>query len=65
MMEEQLKYLKMVKDERQQHKVQYKIYDIIMLVFLSKLSNENEWTEFEMFGKIHESFLKEYLELRK
>ena len=63
MMEELLKYLKMVKDERQQHKVQHKIYDIIMLVFLAKLSNANEWTEFEMFGKIHESFLKKYLEL--
>jgi len=62
-MEELLKYLEMVKDERQQHKVQHKIYDIIMLVFMAKLSNANEWTEFEIFGKIHEQFLKKYLEL--
>lgn len=34
-----------------------------MLVFLAKLSNANEWIEFEVFGKAHESFLKNYLEL--
>jgi len=42
MMEDLLEYLIMVKYERQQHKVQHKIYDIIMLVFLVKLSNANE-----------------------
>jgi predicted transposase YbfD/YdcC len=63
MMEELLKYLRHVKDERQEWKVKHKVYDIIMLVFLAKLSNANEWTEFEVFGKIHEPFLKKYLEL--
>jgi len=62
-MEELLEYLKYVKDERQQHKVKHKIYDIIMLVFLAKLSNADEWTEFELFGKLHEPFLKKHLEL--
>jgi len=62
-MEELVKYLKFVNDERQEHKVQHKIYDIIMLVFLAKLSNADEWTEFELFGKLHEAFLKKYLEL--
>lgn len=63
MMEELLEYLKYVKDERQEWKVQHKIYDIIMLVFLAKLSNADEWKEFELFGKLHESFLRKYLEL--
>ena len=62
-MEELLEYLKFVKDDRQEHKVLHKVYDIIMLVFLSKLSNADEWTEFEQFGKLHEQFLKKYLEL--
>jgi len=62
-MEELLKWLKFVKDERQEHKIQHKVYDIIMLVFLAKLSNADEWTEFEQFGKLHEQFLKKYLEL--
>ena len=48
-----VKYLKYVKDERQEHKVKHKIYDIIMLVFLAKLSNADEWTEFEVYGKNH------------
>jgi len=34
-----------------------------MLVFLARLSNADEWIEFEIFGKAHETFLKEYLEL--
>lgn len=62
-MEELLEYLKLVKDKRQEHKVMHKIYDIVMLVFLAKLSNADEWTEFELFGKLHEQFLRQYLEL--
>jgi len=62
-MEELLEYLKYIKDERQQHKVLHKNYDIIMIVFLARLSNANDWTEFEIFGKAHETFLKKYLEL--
>ena len=57
------KYLEEVVDLRQERKVKHKMSDIIMLVFMANLANANEWTEIEIFGKEHESFLRQYLEL--
>ena len=34
-----------------------------MLVFMASLANANEWVEIQIFGKEHESFLRQYLEL--
>lgn len=62
-MKELLKYLDNVTDRRQENKVCHKMKDIIVLVFLAKLANANEWTEIEIFGKEHEEFLCRYLEL--
>jgi predicted transposase YbfD/YdcC len=62
-MKELLKYLDCVIDIRQEAKVLHKMKDIIVLVFLTKLANANEWTEIEIFGKEHEAFLRRYLEL--
>jgi predicted transposase YbfD/YdcC len=62
-MEELLKYVKLVKDERQQHKVQHKLHDIILLVLFARLCNADDWVEMEIFGKAHEKVLKKYLEL--
>ena len=62
-MERILKYLAEVVDLRQQKKVKHKMSDIIMLVFLAKLANANQWIEIEIFAKEHESFLRRYLEL--
>ena len=42
---------------------QIKMSDIIMLVFMASLANANEWSEIQIFGKEHESFLRQYLEL--
>jgi len=62
-MENLLKYLGMVRDNRQEKKVQHKMSDIIALVFFAMLSNANEWVEIEIFGREHEKFLRRYLEL--
>jgi len=62
-MEEILKYLEIITDWRQEKKVRHKLKDIIALVLLATLANAEEWTEIEVFGKEHEEFLKEYLEL--
>lgn len=62
-MENILKYLEMVIDNRQEKKVLHKMRDIIALVFFSTLANANEWIEMEAFGKEHEEFLRRYIEL--
>ncbi len=37
--------------------------DIIMLVFFALLANADDWVKIEVFGKEHEDFLRNYLEL--
>lgn len=37
--------------------------DVIMLVFFASLGNADDWVEMELFGREHESFLRNYLEL--
>jgi predicted transposase YbfD/YdcC len=61
--EELLKHLNTVNDDRQKRKVQHKMSDIIALVFFATLANMNEWIAIEIFGKEHERFLRRYLDL--
>ena len=63
MVENIMRYLGLVKDNRQEKKVLHKMCDIIALVFFALLANANEWREIEAFGKEHEAFLRKYLEL--
>lgn len=58
-----LDYVSTVTDTRQQKKVRHKMMDIIMLVFFATLGNADDWVEMEVFGKEHEKFLRNYLEL--
>ena len=58
-----LDYVSTVTDSRQEKKVLHKMMDIIMLVFFSTLANADDWVEMEVFGKEHEKFLRNYLEL--
>ena len=62
-MDKILLYLSTVIDMRQKKKIKHKMSEIIALVFLSMLSNVEEWTKIEVFGKEHEEFLRQYLEL--
>ena len=63
-MKELLDYVSTVTDIRQEKKVQHKMMmDIIMLVFFAMLANADDWVEMEVFGKEHEDFLRNYLEL--
>jgi len=62
-MEKILLYLSTVIDMRQKKKIKHKMSEIIDLVFFAMLSNAEEWTEIEVFGKEHEEFLRQYLEL--
>lgn len=58
-----LDYVSTVMDTRQEKKVLHKMMDIIMLVFFASLGNADDWVEMEVFGKEHEKFLRNYLEL--
>ena len=58
-----LDYVSTVTDIRQEKKVRHKMMDIIMLVFFAMLGNADDWVEMEVFGKEHEDFLRNYLEL--
>ena len=58
-----LEYASTVMDVRQEKKVRHKMMDIIMLVFFATLANADDWVEMEVFGKEHEDFLRNYLEL--
>lgn len=62
-MKKLLEYLINVTDMRQEKKVWHKMSDIIALVFFAMLSGADEWTEYEIFAKEHEVFLRTYLEL--
>ena len=62
-MEDLLKYLNTVTDNRQQKKVYHKMSDIIALVFFAMLANANEWVAIEIFAREHRQFLGRYLEL--
>jgi predicted transposase YbfD/YdcC len=54
---------KTLKDTRQQGKVTYKIWDIVVVTILAVLSDCNEWDEIEDFAKSKISFLKKFLKL--
>jgi predicted transposase YbfD/YdcC len=58
-----LKYLENVIDCRQGKKILHKMSDIITLVFFASVANADDWVEIELFGNIHERFLRKYLEL--
>jgi len=54
---------KTLEDTRQQGKVTYKIWDIVVVTILAVLSDCNEWGEIEDFAKSKISFLKKFLKL--
>lgn len=42
-MEEIIKYIELINDERQQKKVLHKLLDIVLIVLFAKLANANDW----------------------
>jgi predicted transposase YbfD/YdcC len=52
-----------IEDPRQFKKVRYPINEIVGMVLIASLGNANEWTEIEVFCKLHETLLKKYFKL--
>ena len=55
-MEELLKYLETITDNRQEKKVHHKLKDLVVLVLFALLANADEWEDIEIFGREHEEF---------
>lgn len=62
-LDELFKKIERINDKRQQGKVKHKMVDIVAIVFLSMLSNANEWDEIQMFAVMNEDIFRKYLEL--
>lgn len=62
-MEELLEWMEYIEDVRQARKVRHKLKDILVIVLFATLANADDWVEMEVFGKEHEEFLRNYLEL--
>jgi len=63
-MEEVLKCIERVPDKREKKKVLHKLKDIIIIVLFAKLANADDWQEIYQFAVIHETLLREYIELK-
>ncbi|WP_242951310.1 ISAs1 family transposase [Clostridium kluyveri] len=58
-----LESLKDIDDPRQFKKVRYPMNEVVGMVLIASLGNGNEWTEIEVFCKLHETLLKRYFKL--
>jgi len=53
--------LKILKDARQQSKITYKLWDIIICVIVANFADVYDWEEIEMFVKTHYKWFKSFL----
>lgn len=54
-------HFKSIKDFRQQHKVEHKLIDVLVLSIIAVICGATEYKEIEIFGKSKEVFLKQFL----
>lgn len=52
-----------IEDPRQFKKVRYPMNEVVGMVLIATLGNANEWTEIEVFCKLHETLIKKYFKL--
>jgi predicted transposase YbfD/YdcC len=52
-----------ISDQRDTAYVRHELGDIIIIALLAVLSNADEWQKIEIFGKIHEKWLRRFLRL--
>ena len=59
---EQLEWIAWM-DSRQQSKARHKLKDILVITLFATFADADDWVEIEMFGKIHEAYLRKYAQL--
>lgn len=52
-----------IEDPRQFKKIKFPINEVVGMVLIASLGNANEWTEIEVFCKLHETLLRKYFKL--
>lgn len=52
-----------IKDTRQKGKVVYKVWDIVITVFLAIIANCNDWDDIVIFAENNYNFLRKYLKM--
>lgn len=55
--------LKSINDTRQQSKITYKLWDIIICVLVASFADVYDWEEIEMFVKSHYKWFKSFLQM--
>ena len=63
-MEQLLKWMEIIEDDRQQSKVRHSLKDIPAIVLPATLAHADTWEQMEDFAKNHEEYLSRYLELK-
>lgn len=61
-MEEFVKWIDCIEDERQQSKVQYTVQEIVLIVFSATLSGIYEWEIMELWARHHINMFRDYLD---
>ena len=57
--------LKELTDSRQQSKISYKIWDIIICVILANLTNINDWEDIPSFVESKKDFFKNFFKINR
>lgn len=55
--------MKELSDTRQPKKCTYKIWDIVVVVFIAILANCNDWEDIHIFAELHREWFKNFLKL--
>ena len=63
-MEQLLKWMEIIEDDRQQSKVRHSLKDILAIVLLATLAHADTWEQMEDFARNHEEYLRRYLDLK-
>lgn len=62
-MTEILKTIELIEDKRQEKKIRHKLLDIVVIVLFAKLANADDWEDMELFARLNEDFLRQYIRL--
>jgi len=58
-----IEHFSVIKDFRQEGKVQHKLMDILFIAVAATIANSDSWIEMQLFAERYETWLRKYLEL--
>ena len=60
-MEEFIKWLECIEDNRQQSKVRYSVQEVVLIVFCATLARIESWEDMEMWAEMNIEYFRQYL----